>query len=55
VYKIKLRVDGSIERYKALLVARGFTRQEGIDYSEMFNPIIKQATIILVFFYYGFS
>jgi histone deacetylase 1/2 len=50
VCKIKLRVDGSIERYKALLVARGFTQQEDIDYSEMFNPIIKQATIILVFF-----
>ena len=51
VYKIKLRVDGNIERYKALLVARGFTQQEGIDYFEMFNPFIKQATIILVFFF----
>ena len=50
VYKIKLRVDGNIERYKALLVARGFTQQEGIDNFEMFNPFIKQATIILVFF-----
>jgi hypothetical protein len=57
VYKIKLRVDGNIERYKALLVARGFTQQEGIDYFEMFNPFIKQATIILVFFFFycGFS
>ena len=51
VYKIKLRVDGNIERYKALLVARGFTQQEGIDNFEMFNPFIKQATIILVFFF----
>ena len=49
VYRIKRRVDGSIERYKARLVARGFTQQEGIDYSETLSPVIKQATVRLVF------
>ena len=34
VYKIKCISHGSIERYKVCLVARGFTQQEGIDYSK---------------------
>ena len=32
VYKIKTKVDGSVERYKARLVAKGFTQEYGIDY-----------------------
>jgi len=49
VYRIKRRVDGSIERYKACLIARGFTQQEDNDYSETFRLVIKQFTIQLVF------
>jgi len=40
VYRIKRRVDGSIECYKACLVARGFTQQEDNDYSETFRLVI---------------
>jgi len=49
VCRIKRRVDGSVERYKACLVARGFAQQEGINYSETFSPIIKHEIMRLVF------
>jgi hypothetical protein len=39
VFKLKLHVDGSVERYKVRLVAKEFTQTEGIDYIDTFNPM----------------
>ncbi|GKB88015.1 reverse transcriptase, RNA-dependent DNA polymerase, LTR copia-type gag-polypeptide [Tanacetum coccineum] len=45
VYRIKFHSDGTVERYKARLVAQGFTEQEGIDYTETFALVTKMVSV----------
>ncbi|CAM8880470.1 unnamed protein product [Rhodiola kirilowii] len=45
IFRIKLKSDGSIEHYKAHVVAKGFTQVEGIDYSETFAPVAKMISV----------
>lgn len=45
VFKRKIKEDGSIERYKARLVAQGFSREPGREYDETFCPVVRYETI----------
>jgi len=45
VFRVKLLADGSLDKYKARLVAQGFNQEEGIDYLETYSLVVRSATV----------
>ena len=44
VYRLK-EEDGGKKRYKARLVVKGFAQKKGIDFDEIFSPVVKMTSI----------
>ena len=48
VFKIKKNAVGEIDKYKARLVARGFTQQYSVDYNETYAPVARLTSLRLI-------
>lgn len=49
VFRTKFNSDGSLNKYKARLVTKGFHQIPGVDFMDTFCPVIKYATIRVIF------
>ncbi|KAJ4719028.1 Retrovirus-related Pol polyprotein from transposon TNT 1-94 [Melia azedarach] len=48
VYRIKQEEYTSQPRYKARLVVKGFSQRKGVDFDEIFSPVVKMSSIRVV-------
>jgi hypothetical protein len=44
----KLKLEGSLEHYKACWVLCGFSQEQGVDFDEMFSPVVKSAMVRII-------
>ncbi|KAH9738248.1 reverse transcriptase Ty1/copia-type domain-containing protein [Citrus sinensis] len=48
VFQVKYNPNGSVSKYKAMLVAKGFHQTYGIDFFEAFSPVVKPCTVRII-------
>lgn len=49
IFRNKYNPDGTIERHKARLMAKGFNQNPGRDFIDTFNLFVKPSTIKVIF------
>jgi hypothetical protein len=48
VFYHKLKLDGSLDRYKACWVLCGFSQEQGVYFDETFSLVVKPATVRVI-------
>ncbi|KAI5312737.1 hypothetical protein L3X38_041911 [Prunus dulcis] len=49
VYRLKTEENNSKPRFKARLVVKSFSQKKGIDFEDIFSPVVKMSSIYVVF------
>ena len=50
IFRVKYHVDGTLDKYKAKLVTKGFQQVPGINFFDAFRLMVKSTTIRIIFF-----
>ncbi|XP_016178819.1 uncharacterized protein LOC107621301 [Arachis ipaensis] len=48
VFRIKKHPNGTIQKYKARLVAKKFHQKEGINFDQVFSPVVRTPTVRVI-------